>query len=170
MNEEFSRATEQALVALIPLMPRATLCRQLVDPKTEFLRMPMCGYMLGLCGNADGTRRKQSHKADRVLHRDPLGPGFWDGDARLLGRRGPAKQCSKNRCRHNNAWREPFGGHRAVSRSEAQGLASRRRIATIGIWLQLRCRDIHAALKQHAGAISNPSESCSAGWLFAPGI
>ena len=53
VNEEFSRATEQALVALIPLMPRATLCRQLVDPKTEFLRMPMCGYMLGLCGNAD---------------------------------------------------------------------------------------------------------------------
>jgi hypothetical protein len=53
VNEEFSHATEKALVALVPLMPRATLRRQLVDPKTEFLRMPMCGYMLGLCGKAD---------------------------------------------------------------------------------------------------------------------
>jgi hypothetical protein len=53
VNEEFSHATEKALVALIPLMPRATLCKEIVDPKTERLRMPVCGYMLGLCGNAD---------------------------------------------------------------------------------------------------------------------
>jgi hypothetical protein len=53
VNEEFSHATEKALVALVPLMPRATLRKHLVDSKTEFLRMPMCGYMLGLCGKAD---------------------------------------------------------------------------------------------------------------------